>query len=370
MKYLRYLSMPLLVITAIYFSAKGQYWMWIYLLLLDTIIIGGDALFGSDKSVPDYKYPKILIALLYINLPLIFILVSLSVYMAGLVQFDFLERWVFLLTGEDIAFNRSLTAFWHLVGYVFSGGLMIGSAATVPGHELIHHKKNKRDWFMGQWMLAFSWDCAFAIEHVHGHHKNVGLASDPATAKRGENIYRFFLKASCKEHLDAWAIELSRLRKYGYKIAGIHNRMIHGYIKSLFITIWAFYLGGWKGVVMFFGLALFAKFFLEVVNYMEHYGLVRAPGTPVSPRHSWNTNKRLSSVLLYNLTRHSHHHEQGSLEFWKLRPHPDAPDMPYGYLSTLYLVIFFPGMYRKMMEPRLSEWFENFATDEEKALMA
>ena len=59
---------------------------------------------------------------------------------------------------------------------------------------------------------------------------------------------------------------------------------------------------------MFFGIAMFAKFFLESVNYMEHYGLVRIKGTPVELHHSWNTNKRISSILLYNVTRHSHHH--------------------------------------------------------------
>ena len=47
---------------------------------------------------------------------------------------------------------------------------------------------------------------------------------------------------------------------------------------------------------------------LEGVNYMEHYGLVREEGAPIEPKHSWNTNKRISSVLLYNLTRHSSHH--------------------------------------------------------------
>ena len=78
-------------------------------------------------------------------------------------------------------------------------GLFIGIMGTVPGHELVHRKKNKFDMFMGNWLLAFSWDCAFAIEHVYGHHKNVGLGHDPATAKRGENIYLFILRAIIKE---------------------------------------------------------------------------------------------------------------------------------------------------------------------------
>ncbi|GIS73449.1 MAG: hypothetical protein CM1200mP10_30260 [Candidatus Neomarinimicrobiota bacterium] len=52
MKYLRYLSLPTLVAIGIYFTAKGQYWAWVYLILLDSIIIGGDAFLGDDRSKP------------------------------------------------------------------------------------------------------------------------------------------------------------------------------------------------------------------------------------------------------------------------------------------------------------------------------
>ena len=50
------------------------------------------------------------------------------------------------------------------------------------------------------------------MEHVYGHHKNVGLESDPATAKRGENIYAFIIRAIIKEQKDAWLIELDQLK--------------------------------------------------------------------------------------------------------------------------------------------------------------
>ena len=82
----------------------------------------------------------------------------------------------------------------HVLDSIFLvalSGLLIGIMGTVPGHELVHRKKNKFDMFIGNWLLAMSWDCAFAVEHVYGHHKNVGLEIDPATAKRGENIYSF-----------------------------------------------------------------------------------------------------------------------------------------------------------------------------------
>ena len=88
------------------------------------------------------------------------------------------------------AINASFT-FVDLVSLVFLSGLFIGIMGTVPGHELVHRVKSKLDMFFGNWLLAFSWDCTFAVEHVYGHHRNVATSIDPATGKRGENIYKF-----------------------------------------------------------------------------------------------------------------------------------------------------------------------------------
>ena len=48
---------------------------------------------------------------------------------------------------------------------------------------------------------------------------------------------------------------------------------------------------------------------LEVVNYLEHYGLLRqsqptAATSARAPEHSWNSNNVASNVLLYHLQRH------------------------------------------------------------------
>ena len=100
----------------------------------------------------------------------------------------------------------------------------------------------------------------------------------------------------------------------------------------------------------------------------EHYGLVREEGAPIEPKHSWNTNKRISSVLLYNLTRHSSHHENSSLEYWELKAYPGAPKMPLGYLSCVYLVLFTPWIYHRIMAPKLKEWDKKLANNAEKNL--
>ena len=83
LKYLRYLATPILVSISIYFAAMGKEWIWIYLVGFNMFVIFGDAFLGNDKSTPEYKYPFVLRLLLFINLPLIAILVSIAVYMAG-----------------------------------------------------------------------------------------------------------------------------------------------------------------------------------------------------------------------------------------------------------------------------------------------
>ena len=108
-------------------------------------------------------------------------------------------------------------------------------------------------------------------------------------------------------------------------------------------------------LILFLCQAAFAKFILEVVNYMEHYGLSRSEGQPVGPEHSWNTNHRMSSMVLFSLTRHSAHHEKPKVKFWKLDPYADAPQMPYGYLTTLVICLIPPLWYR-IITPSLNEW--------------
>jgi alkane 1-monooxygenase len=133
----------------------------------------------------------------------------------------------------------------------------------------------------------------------------------------------------------------------------------------------AFWLAaGPVGALVFVLSALAGRSVLEAVNYFEHYGLVRDPELPVEPRHSWNSNKRLSNAVLFNLARHSHHHAEGDAQFWQLRSYRDAPTLPYGYLTCMLLVFLLPGWYRNRMTPLLLEWDRRHATPAERRLAA
>ena len=368
MKYLKYYISPITIVLAIYTCSSGAYYSTLFFIGFSLFIILGDIFVREDANEDKYSHVYLLDLPMYINFPLLMILVTITVFVLSndpsIAFADILKNYLNIdlvnmrqsMTLSDSIFLTALT------------GLFIGIMGTVPGHELVHRKKSKFDMFMGNWLLAFSWDCAFAVEHVYGHHKHVGLPSDPATAKRGENIYLFILRAIIKEQKDAWNIELSQARRREQPLFSIHNRMLIGYLKSLSITCIAYLIGGFSGLLIFLLCAFIAKSLLEVINYSEHYGLIRVSGEPVYPRHSWNSNSTMSSIYLYNVTRHSSHHEKANLKYWELRSYNDAPMMPQGYLTMLYMALFLPYFFHKMMAKKLVEWDKSYATDRERVL--
>ncbi|MDG1475376.1 MAG: DUF3410 domain-containing protein, partial [Porticoccaceae bacterium] len=54
-------------------------------------------------------------------------------------------------------------------------GLLMALSLINIGHELVHRTSKKFDCEIGNWALATAWNPAFAIEHVYGHHKNIGI---------------------------------------------------------------------------------------------------------------------------------------------------------------------------------------------------
>ena len=368
MKYLKYYISPITIILAIYTCSAGAYHSTLFFIGFSLFIILGDIFVREDANEDQYSHDYLLDLPMYINFPLLMILVAITVFVLSndpsIAFAEILKNYLNI----DLVYMRQSITLSDSIFLTALTGLFIGIMGTVPGHELVHRKKSKIDMFMGNWLLAFSWDCAFAVEHVYGHHKHVGLPSDPATAKRGENIYLFILRAIIKEQKDAWNIELSQAKRREQPLFSIRNRMFIGYLKSLSITCIAYLIGGFSGLLIFLLCAFIAKSLLEVINYSEHYGLIRVSGEPVYPRHSWNSNSTMSSIYLYNVTRHSSHHEKANLKYWELKSYNDAPMMPQGYLTMLYMALFLPYFFHKMMAKKLVEWDRSYATEEERVL--
>jgi NAD(P)H-flavin reductase/ferredoxin len=339
------------------------------LLTVLALYLVGDVVCGDDVSTPAFGHPGILTGQLWLALPLLSLIVFSAVWSVAPGDPLGFGAWVARLTGYDVVAARDATAAWHHVSTAVLTGLMIGMVGTIPAHELTHRTWDPTSMFIGRWLLAFSFDTAFSIEHVYGHHRYVSTEEDPATAPRGRNVYTHIAASTIKGNLSAWRIERRRLRRKGLGLQSWHNVVIRGHAMSALLVAGAWVIGGWRGAAFFAACGLWGKALLEIVNYMEHYGMVRNPYTPVKPRHSWNTNRRISSWAMFNLTRHSHHHAQGEVPYQSLEPIPDAPMMISGYLATI-VVAMIPPLWHRLMTPKVLAWDRDYASDEERLLAA
>ena len=345
----------------------GGPWIAIGLWTFSAFYLLGDGLLGDDVRTPHYRHPGILTVQLWLALPLLAMIVFIAVWSVSPGDPLGFGAWVGALTGHDVLARRVVAMPENALALVLQTGLMIGMVGTITAHELTHRTWDKTSMAIGRWLLAFSFDTIFSIEHVYGHHRYVSTVGDPATAPRGRNVYHHIVASTVRGNLNAWAIERQRLRRLGHGVWTWRNAVIRGHSMSLLLVATAWTLGGWRAAVFFTLAGLWGKALLEIVNYMEHYGMVRNPATPVQPRHSWNTNKRLSSWSMFNLTRHSHHHAQGQTPYQDLRPLPQAPMMISGYLTTI-LVALIPPLWHRLMTPKVLAWDRDFATPEEREL--
>lgn len=327
----------------------------------------GDTIFGADRSTPRYGLPGLLTAQLWLALPLVAAIVFAMIWSVSSGDFGGVGRWIQGQTGYDVFAARAATNWWEHTAGIFLTVLMIGISGTIPAHELTHRTWDPISMLVGRWLLAFSFDTNFSIEHVYGHHRYVSTIDDPATAPRGRSVYFHVLASTLKGHRSAWNIEKRRLKRDGKGVFSPRNAVLRGIVMSGLLLASAYEIAGTTGAMVFTACALGAKALLEIVNYMEHYGMVRNPELPVQPRHSWNTNRRISSWSMFNLTRHSHHHAQGEVPFQDLKPMSDAPQMINGYLTTI-IVTLIPPLWHRLMTPKIIEWDRVYASSEEKLL--
>ncbi len=248
---------------------------------------------------------------------------------------------------------------WQIAGFVVSLGVVGGILAINVGHELIH-RNNKVERFFGGVLLASVCYGVFKVEHVRGHHLRMCTADDPATARLNENAYAFVPRAIFGTYLHGFRLENERVARIGQTGLGaiFRNEALHWSLLSAALAGGAFALAGGAGLVVFGMAGLVAIVELELVDYIEHYGLTRTVDAngkleAVRYEHSWDYSGWLTNALLINLQRHSDHHAHGGRAFSALNSHPEAPQLPASYAAMLVAALI-PPLYRRLIHPRLA----------------
>ena len=267
----------------------------------------------------------------------------------------------------------SLTAifmFDHLSGteaffLMIVQGIISGAVGIVFAHELMH-QKTRLDRFLSDLLMGMALYGHFRTEHVLVHHRHVGTRKDAVTAKYGENFYRFFIRVIPQCFVSSWTTEKELLQKKNLPFWDFQNPFyVYAGLAALFLFI-AIQIGGIPAAIFFLIQALVAVLHLEVVNYIEHYGLIRqkldnGKFEPTRPHHSWNANDHASNLLLINLQKHSDHHARPNKKYQHLQSYDEneAPQLPFGY-PLMVLLSLIPQFWMKVMNPKVLEWRKRF----------
>ncbi|MCC6399530.1 MAG: alkane 1-monooxygenase [Flavobacteriales bacterium] len=238
------------------------------------------------------------------------------------------------------------------LGLTSAFGMACGVLGINAAHEL-GHRPTKHEQFMAKALLLTTLYMHFFIEHNRGHHKHVSTDEDPASSRRGESLYAFFVRTITGSWLSAWKLEQQRLRKKGLPVWSWHNEMLHFQVVQLFLVALIAAVFGLEVMGWFLGAALIGILLLETVNYIEHYGLRRRKvgdsyERPL-PIHSWNSDHPLGRLILLELTRHSDHHYLASRKYQVLRHFDESPQLPAGYPAMMALA-FVPPLWFRVMD--------------------
>jgi alkane 1-monooxygenase len=252
-------------------------------------------------------------------------------------------------------------AVWEKTALFVGVGVLSGVVGIVYAHELMH-QKNRVERGLGDLLLAQVLYSHFRSEHLRVHHLYVGTPRDPVSARYNEGFHRYFFRVLLDCPPSAWRAERALLARRGKGMMSLQNPFwLYGLLQAVMIVL-ALWIGGWQGLGLFLLQALVAVWQLELVNYIEHYGLTRrhlgdGKYEHVMPRHSWNSAHMASNWLLINLQRHSDHHYKPDRRFPLLQTYGDrdAPQLPYSYpvMGVLALV---PPAWRRVMNPRVQAW--------------
>lgn len=241
---------------------------------------------------------------------------------------------------------------WAVLALGLGVGGVTGSQGITFAHEL-GHSRSRFDRLLA-WALMSSVNYAhFMVEHYRGHHPRAATPEDPASARRGESLWRFLPRTLAGSLASAWRLETHRLRQLR---RGWHRSPLLWATAAQ--VAWLVLLAAWLGplALLFWVVqSAYAVFLLEAINYIEHYGLQRrlvgGRREAFGLMHAWNADALVTNSIIANLQRHSDHHLHAWKPYAELEPLP-GPQLPTGYAGCLFLASV-PPLWFGLMHWRL-----------------
>jgi len=341
LKYLFAYTIPVATLVSItsegFFTYATPIYAFIFIPTLELI-------FKDVDSKEEYTKPEVqnklsntfFDILLYLNIPFVFGLLILGLFNLNQLELDLFET----------------------VGMVLSLGILLATNAINVGHEL-GHRKSFIERCLSKLLYLPCLYMHFYIEHNFGHHNNVATPKDPATAKFNQTVYSFWFTSVIGQYISAWRLQLQLLKIKNSRFFSFKNDMLYYTIFELAYLFVVYSFFGLYGLFLAVIIGILSFLFLETINYIEHYGLLRnkLPSgryERVQSHHSWNSNHFIGRIVLYELTRHSDHHYKASKKYQILENKRESPQLPYGYPTSILLALV-PWLWFSLVNPLLNK---------------
>ena len=280
---------------------------------------------------------------------------------------DFSSSQTFLLRFSPVLFVvfyvMSLTAASYVIDslilaeklYLTGSIGMMGSIAISASHELVH-KRDLVERNVGRFGLLFTGYMHFEVNHLYGHHRYSCTLVDENTGWKDESIYSYLIRT------------IPASFKAAFKYAGIPKINLYSFvILELFVAFGWFVVFGMVGLLLLIVQAVISVIVLEIVSYIEHYGLMRGKESDgrdekMKVVHSWDSYHKFSSYLTFFLQRHADHHSNASKPYYLLKTNKDSSLLPAGYPVLIGLTLM-PSLWRRIMNPLLEIHIDHIANN-------
>ncbi len=334
LKYLMSYSIALFAFIGIslggFYNYLAVVFTFVFIPVLEIIVRKSDEKY-TDEEKKNRNLDPFFDLLLYLNIPIVF--------------------GIFFFSLEKLAIASSV---YDIIGIILSASIVMATNGINVGHELGHRKSliartcSKLLYLPCQYMH-------FYIEHNFGHHINVATPEDPATARYKQTVYSFWITSVIRTYVSAWEIQLKLLKVSKRSFFSIKNDMVFYTFFQLSFLLFIYYNFGLYLTLLSILMSIVSFLFLETINYVEHYGLLRKKEPSgryerVKPHHSWNSNHTIGRIVLYELTRHSDHHFKSSKKYQVLESLDECPHLPHGYPTSI-LISLIPPLWFSIMNP-------------------
>lgn len=223
--------------------------------------------------------------------------------------------------------NEIIISLANLVAIRFLVGTSSGTSGIVVAHELIHRPQHSLQ-LLGRLLLCTVCYEHFVIAHKRGHHLNLSMPDDIATARLGESFKDYWHRVYIGYLRFAWRSEQDRLQLDKKPFNIFHNQVFQGLLVELIILILIILTFGWLAAFLFLYQAIAAVRILEAVNYFQHWGLENGQ---FGKTYGWVSQSSLTRYALIGLSHHIGHHEDENKHFHEIAYSEHGPKLPYGY---------------------------------------